>query len=78
MQERPESRTIIKSVLALAGSLGLVTTGEGVETPQIADSLRKEGCDHLQGYAFSRPLAADAVEQWLDARAAANSSSTAP
>jgi EAL domain-containing protein (putative c-di-GMP-specific phosphodiesterase class I) len=69
MHERTESWTIIKTVLALARSLGLTTTGEGVETSQMADALRSEGCTYLQRYVSSKPLLPDAVEHWLGARA---------
>jgi diguanylate cyclase (GGDEF)-like protein/PAS domain S-box-containing protein len=65
MGENPESRTIVRSVLALAGSLGLTATAEGVETHEVADMLRGEGCSHLQGYVFSRPLRPADVEAWL-------------
>ncbi|MBW3655804.1 MAG: EAL domain-containing protein [Gemmatimonadetes bacterium] len=65
MDENPESRTIVRSVLALAGSLGLTATAEGVETSAAADMLRSEGCCPLPGYAFSRPLQPADAQGWL-------------
>jgi EAL domain-containing protein (putative c-di-GMP-specific phosphodiesterase class I) len=65
MDEKPESRMIVRSVLALAGSLGLSATAEGVETRDVAMALRAEGCSHLQGYAFSRPMQPTEAETWL-------------
>jgi diguanylate cyclase (GGDEF)-like protein/PAS domain S-box-containing protein len=65
LDEKPESRMIVRSVLALAGSLGLSATAEGVETRDVAMALRAEGCSHLQGYAFSRPMQPAEAETWL-------------
>jgi len=38
---------------------------EGVELAEQADQLRHLACDELQGYYFSRPLAAQALIKWL-------------
>jgi hypothetical protein len=44
---------------------------EGVESPQVAASLRAMGCDVAQGWQFSRPLNATAAAAWLARRNAA-------
>jgi diguanylate cyclase (GGDEF)-like protein len=46
---------IIRAVLGLGLSLGMITTAEGVETEEQLDILRAEGCMQVQGYLFSRP-----------------------
>ena len=46
---------VIQAITNLASSLGLITVGEGVETKEQADLLKKLGCDHLQGYYYGRP-----------------------
>jgi len=46
---------VINAITNLASSLGLVTVGEGVETIEQAEMLKKLGCDHLQGYYYGRP-----------------------
>jgi len=46
---------IIRAVLGLGSSLGMITTAEGVETEEQLDILRAEGCMQVQGYLFSRP-----------------------
>ena len=56
---------IVASIIALAHNLKLDVIAEGVETKEQLDYLRRHGCDEMQGYYFSRPLAADAFEQML-------------
>jgi diguanylate cyclase (GGDEF)-like protein/PAS domain S-box-containing protein len=54
--DSPQERAMVRSIIDIARSLGVETVAEGVETAQHADMLRDLGCDHLQGYAFARPL----------------------
>ena len=67
-----ESRAIIRSVVDLGRSLGMTTTAEGVEDEFALRYLKELGCDHMQGYLLSRPLAPDAVIPWLRTREAQN------
>ncbi|QYF93645.1 EAL domain-containing protein [Massilia sp. PAMC28688] len=60
---------IVASIIALAHNLKLSVIAEGVETAEQLDYLRRHGCDEMQGYHFSRPLAADDFEQLLRQRA---------
>jgi len=46
---------IIRAVMRLGSSLGMITTAEGVETEEQLEILRAEGCMEVQGYLFSRP-----------------------
>ncbi len=48
---------IIRSITTLAEALGMETTAEGVEESAQLDILRREGCSHIQGYLFGRPMA---------------------
>lgn len=57
----PESVAIIRAVVALAESLGLTTTAEGVETEEEVEMVRALGCNKIQGYFFGRPMAASDV-----------------
>jgi len=57
-----QSSVIVASVSKLACSLGMSVVAEGVETEAQRKILIAAGCDMLQGYYFSRPMAvADAV-----------------
>ena len=56
-----ESTAIISAVLAMAHSLGMRVTAEGVETAEQAVALQAMGCDSLQGFHFSRPVMASAI-----------------
>ncbi len=54
----PESLAIIRAVVAMADSLEMSTTAEGVETAEEAEMIRKLGCKKIQGYYFGRPMSA--------------------
>ena len=47
---------IVHAIIALAYSLGILVTAEGVETREQLDFLRRSGCGQVQGYLFSRPV----------------------
>jgi EAL domain-containing protein (putative c-di-GMP-specific phosphodiesterase class I) len=54
--EREENIKIISGILALAQSLRLEVTAEGVENRFQQDTLIQLGCKQAQGYLFSKPL----------------------
>jgi diguanylate cyclase (GGDEF)-like protein/PAS domain S-box-containing protein len=49
---------IIRAVMRLGSSLGMVTTAEGVETEEQLEILRAEGCMQVQGFLFSKAVPA--------------------
>ncbi|MBX3592943.1 MAG: EAL domain-containing protein [Sphingomonas sp.] len=51
-----EAIAIIRAVVALADSLGMATTAEGVETEDEHRMIQALGCTKVQGYYFGRPL----------------------
>jgi diguanylate cyclase (GGDEF)-like protein len=63
------SESIVAAVIALASGMGLRLIAEGVEEVDQVRSLRRLGCHMMQGFLFSRPLAADDAYRYL-ARAA--------
>lgn len=54
----PESLAIIRAVVALADSLGMTTTAEGVENDDECEMIKGLGCRKIQGYLFGRPMPA--------------------
>ena len=56
---------ITSAVIALGHSLGLTVIAEGAETQAQIDFLRREGCDEVQGYFYSRPIPAADVKTFL-------------
>lgn len=58
---------IIRAILSLAYALGMQTTAEGIETPELAQTLAALGCTYGQGYYYSRPVAGDAAFALIEA-----------
>jgi len=56
---------IANAIIALAHSLGLSVTAEGVETPAQHQFLAEHRCDQVQGYLVSRPLSATQFSDWI-------------
>ncbi len=61
---------IVQAILAMAHSLGMNVTAEGVETEEQFSFLREHGCDEIQGFLFSKPMSADATMAALTTRPA--------
>jgi EAL domain-containing protein (putative c-di-GMP-specific phosphodiesterase class I) len=60
-----QDTAIVQAIVALAGSLGLAVTGEGIETETQRRHLAATGCARGQGYLFSKPVPAEALEALL-------------
>jgi diguanylate cyclase (GGDEF)-like protein/PAS domain S-box-containing protein len=58
------------AIIRMAKTLNLQVLAEGVETEAQAHFLREHGCDQVQGYYISRPLAPDAMSDYLRTSAA--------
>lgn len=61
-----ESMSIVRAVIGLGRSLGIMTIAEGVETHVQLDELREKGCTEVQGYLFSRPRPASEVHAIIE------------
>ena len=64
-----DDANIVRSIVAMAHSLGLRIIAEGVESEAQLGYLRELGCDEYQGYLFSRPMAAEAFHALFADRA---------
>ncbi|MGI4942771.1 MAG: putative bifunctional diguanylate cyclase/phosphodiesterase, partial [Janthinobacterium lividum] len=58
---------IVQAIVGMASSLGMRTTGEGVETQSQAQLLQLTGCSQVQGYLFGRPCASGAIASFMAA-----------
>lgn len=68
VQETPCSErdnSLLRSIIQLGKSLGMTVLTEGVETKAQFEFLQQNGCDQIQGYYYSRPLNAEAIEGLL-------------
>jgi EAL domain-containing protein (putative c-di-GMP-specific phosphodiesterase class I) len=61
-----QSMSIVRAVVGLGESLGVMTLAEGVETREQLDKLRGKGCTEVQGYYFSRPRPAGEVPAMIE------------
>lgn len=52
---------IVRSVIALARTMGLATLAEGVENEGQASFLIQEGCEQAQGFLYSKPVSAEEI-----------------
>jgi diguanylate cyclase (GGDEF)-like protein/PAS domain S-box-containing protein len=59
INERPQARSIVEGIVALAQSLGLQVVAEGVEDASVLPLLSNCGCATYQGFYFSPPMLSD-------------------
>jgi len=57
MNAADENLQIVKTIVTLAGNLGMQVVAEGVETEEQLEQLRSLKCQYGQGFLFSKPLA---------------------
>ncbi|MBX4895838.1 putative bifunctional diguanylate cyclase/phosphodiesterase [Rhizobium bangladeshense] len=74
VNEDKRQREMLQATVALARSLDIPVTAEGIETEGQAVAMRLFGCDCLQGYLFGRPLAAERITEMLNELRAAEPS----
>lgn len=68
-EQTARSKKLVKAIIALGASLGMTTIAEGVETPAQLEELSYAGCDEVQGYLISRPIAPEAIPGFLATQA---------
>lgn len=57
------SRTILRHLVEMCTDLGVECIAEGVETKKQAEYLKEMGCNHIQGYLYSKPVNIESFEQ---------------
>jgi len=61
-----DAAKIVKAIVDIGKSLGLITIAEGIETAKQGKLLKKFGCDIAQGYFYCHPLPADELTKIID------------
>ncbi len=56
LEENIDSAAIVSAIISMANSLDLEIIAEGVETKAQMDYLRREGCDEMQGFYYSKAI----------------------
>ncbi|MEV0156417.1 bifunctional diguanylate cyclase/phosphodiesterase [Micromonospora sp. NPDC050686] len=65
MAEDADDAAIVRSMIELAGALGLRVVAEGVEDERTWRLLHAAGCDVAQGWFYARPMPAEELTGWL-------------
>ncbi|MGW3895374.1 EAL domain-containing protein [Micromonospora profundi] len=65
MADDPDDAAIVRSMIELAGALGLRVVAEGVEDERTWRMLHAAGCDAAQGWFYARPMPAEELINWL-------------
>lgn len=66
MLESNDDIMIIRSTLDISHNMQMRVVAEGVETEEIMDTLKEMGCDIIQGYLLTPPLAIHRFISWLE------------
>jgi len=61
-----DSQTIVRTILAMAKSLGIMTVAEGVERPAHLAILSELGCNIGQGFLYSRPMPYEKFQGFIE------------
>lgn len=56
LDSNDKNHGVVKSIILMAHELNMQVTGEGIETVSQLIRLKDLGCEHGQGYYFSKPL----------------------
>jgi diguanylate cyclase (GGDEF)-like protein len=59
-----DAAAMVNAILAMAKALNINTVAEGVETQQQSEFLQNTGCQGMQGYYFSKPMAAAEFQKY--------------
>lgn len=76
INEGTRQREMLQATVALARSLDIPVTAEGIETEEQAIAVRLVGCDSLQGYFFGKPMPPEQITAMLETRRSATRSET--
>jgi EAL domain-containing protein (putative c-di-GMP-specific phosphodiesterase class I) len=64
MLHDPGDRAVVRSAIDIGHHFGLQVAAEGVERPEIRETLASLGCDFAQGLAIARPMSEERLRDW--------------
>lgn len=65
LDDDPGARSIVQAMLAMARSLNVDVTAEGIETAGQLDILQQQRCPQVQGFLLGQPMPLDEISQYL-------------
>jgi EAL domain-containing protein (putative c-di-GMP-specific phosphodiesterase class I) len=65
IEQDPNDAAIVRAILAMSGSLGILAIAEGVETEGQRTFLMENGCVRFQGNLFGRPMPVEELNRQL-------------
>lgn len=65
IQSSDMKKTLVETIITLSHKLGIQVVAEGIEERQQVELLSKIGCDMIQGYYYSKPIAFDEIDAFL-------------
>ena len=65
LDQQIDDQSIVQTIITLARSFNLEIVAEGVENENALRLLDTWGCDWIQGYFISKPMANDQIQNWL-------------
>ena len=66
LESNNKAKTLLGSIVDLAGRINMLTLTEGVETKEQAEFLNRIGCERLQGYLFGKPIPKEEFYKRID------------
>jgi diguanylate cyclase (GGDEF)-like protein len=67
LKENSDSGKLVAAIIGLGQSLGLMTTAEGIEDPDVAAALLRLGCDEGQGWLYGKAIPAREADAMMRA-----------
>ncbi len=62
----PRADSIISALVTLSSNLNMRVVAEGVETPAHFETVKRLGCDVVQGFGIGRPMPQQALIEWYN------------
>ena len=68
VNDNPSDASLVRSIIAMAASLGLKVVAEGIETDRQLEFVKNAGCDIVQGYRLGKPMPASEFVAFIQER----------